>query len=171
MSETDQVITLYDNLAPYDESGETVYILSKADGLRYLTVAVAGEPGMAGGQRQTYSEPVRIYPGLNKLSKSYWERVEADAQRQRDRNGGILADMLDRDFEVVRNLAKTSTAKVAEWLMASANIEVVAELRNDPHHGEAARRAFEAWHKPDAVPATKMLRHFWAMSTGSRRVA
>jgi len=171
MSDPAKILPLYDNLTPYDEGGESVYIVSKAEGLRYPTIAVAGEPGMAGGQRLTYSEPVRIYPGLNKVSRSFWDRVEADAKRQRDRGGGILSAMVDQEFEVVRNLAKTSTAKVGEWLAASANIEVVAELRNDPTHGEAARRAFEAWHKPSATPAIRRLRHFWAMSTGSKRVA
>jgi len=172
MSEQPEIKTLYDSLTPYDaEDKEFVHVLNKADGFRYLTVTVARATGMAGGPRMTHSKPMRLYPGLNEVPKSYWDRVEADAQRQRGTGGGVLADMLDRDFEVVRSLSKVAPAKVAEWLMASANIGLVAELRSDPKHGDAAARAFKAWHDPEANNETRRLRHFWAMATGSRKAA
>lgn len=171
MTETTQIKNLYDNLAPFRQDGEQVYVLNSSDGFCYLTVAVAFEAGDAGGERMTVSDPVRLYPGLNKVAKAWWARVEADAQRQRDRNGGVLAQLLDEGVVELRDLGKTKPAKVAEWLAASANIELVGELRSHPKHSEAASRAFEAWHSYEASEDTKRLRHFWAMATGSRKVA
>lgn len=173
MSETSKIKNLYDNLTPYRTGGDQVYIVNNADGFRFLTVAQATEAGDAGGGRMTTSEPTRLYPGLNRVSKAYWSRVEADADRQRKRSGdGILVQMLDGGtIEAVKDLNKTNQAKVAGWLVASANIELVKELRGHPKHGEAARRAFDAWHSGEASDETKTLRHFWAMATGSRKVA
>lgn len=172
MGETAQVKVLYDTLTPYREDGDKIYVVNHADGFRFLTVAVASEAGDAGGARMTSSEPVALYPGLNPVSKDYWRRVEADAKRQRERRGGVLAQMIDDHvIEAVKDLGKTSVAKVEQWLMGSANIELVAELRNSKNHRAAAERAYRAWHDPEASDATKTLRHFWAMSTGSRKVA
>ena len=172
MAETEEIKSLYDNLIPYREDGDHVYVVNSADGFRYLTVAVASSGGDAGGGRMTSSQPHRLYPGLNPVSKSYVQRVEADAKRQRERSGGVLAQMIDdHTIEIVKDLSSTSVSKVSTWLMQSANIEVVCELRSHKKHGEAAHRAFKAWHDPEASDATKTLRHFWAMSTGSRKVA
>lgn len=172
MTETSNVKELYDNLSPYHDRGDTVYVVNNADGFRYLTVAQAREAGDAGGVRMTSSAPHRLYPGLNVVSKAYWSRVESDAERQRKRSGGILAKMIDEgQIEAVKDLAKTSLSKVAGWLAASANIGLVKDLRSHPKHGPAAHRAFEAWHSREASDSTKRLRHFWAMSTGSRKVA
>lgn len=167
----DKAETLYDNLTPIRDDGEIVWIVSKADGLRYPTVAVVSEAGQAGGERMTHSDPHRIYPGLNPVSKAWADRVEADAQRQRERGGGVLSQMIDEEFVIVRNLAKKSEATVAEWISMSANIEAIKGLRDDHKHGEAARRHFRAWHSGNDAPENiKRLRHFWAMATGSKRV-
>jgi hypothetical protein len=170
-TEPAQVTALYNNLTSYDPNGDTLLVLNRAKGMRYLTVAVAVDAGMAGGERQTHSEPEGLFPGLNEVSKSYIERVEADAKRQRDSGGGVLAQMLDRDIRVIRNLAKCDPSDVAAWIESSANIELIGKLRGDARHGEAAQRAWAAWHERDATNDVRTLRHFWAMRTGSKKVA
>ena len=171
MEETEKIKTLYDNLTPYDPTGDDVLVFNRADGMRYITVAVAVDPGMAGGVRQTHSEPQALFPGLNRVSKEYMTRVKADAERQRARGGGVTADMVDNELKIFRDLSKASKADAADMIRASADIELVGELRSDPKHGEAAERAWKAWHSRDATNEIKHLRHFWAMKTGSRKVA
>jgi len=171
MNESPQVAELYDNLTPWREDGDQVYVVNKTAGPLYLTVAVASEPGLSGGPRLPTALPRRLLTGLNRVSASWIERIEIDAARQDERGGGVLADALATKIEIVRSLAGTKPAKVAEWLLASADIGLVAELRGDPKHGAAAERAFAAWHSREASDATKTLRGQWASVTGSRKVA
>jgi hypothetical protein len=171
--ETPQIATLYDNLTPYSSSGDT-WVMNHQDGMVFLTVAVASSGGDAGGMRRVNSTPVRLLPGLNRVPTGYVERLEADAQRQRDRSkgGGVLSNLLDRgDVEIIKSLDKTSAGKVATWLAATADLQVVADLREHKAHGPAARAAWDAWHDREAPDSIKVLHHFWRMATNSKKVA
>jgi hypothetical protein len=171
-TEPAEVSALYDNLTPFRNDGETVWVMSTATGMRFPTVAVAHSGGDAGGQRMCSSQPVALLPGLNKVSAGFWARVESDADRQRKRikGGGILSQMLDKELSRV-DLGKTSASKAAEMLAATSNLEVIGELRSHPKHGVAAAHQFEVWHRGEASTETKVRRHFWAMYSDSRKVA
>lgn len=173
-TETEAVRALYDNLTPYHGTDGVAWIVNNGDGLRYLSVAVASTGGDAGGVRLPSVVSHRLYPGLNRVQAGYAERVEADAKRQRERikGGGVLSKMIDSGtIEIVRSLDRVKADKVAAWLEASADIGLVNELRSHDKHGPAAQRAFDAWHSRDSGDDVARLRHFWAMATGSRKVA
>lgn len=172
--ETKKIQALYDNLVPFSMSaaGETVWVMNHELRFHVLPVAVASSGGDAGSARQVKTQAVKLFPGLNKVPASYWTRVEADAQRQRDRQGGILAATLDAKTIERVYPSKASADKVAGWLTNTANLQVIADMRKDRKHGEAAERAWRAWHDDtEASNHVKTLRHFWAMAEGSRKVA
>jgi hypothetical protein len=171
--ETPEVASLYDNLTPYREDGDTVWVVNHAMQFVFLTVAEASAGGDAGGARMTTTRPVKLWPGLGKVSASYRARVEADAARQRKRIGdGILSGILDaKEVEFVSDIGKINPAKVDGWLAMTANLEILGELRGHPKHGEAAERHWRAWHDREASKHVKTLRHFWHMAAGSKKVA
>jgi len=169
--ENENITKLFDGLTPIANDGGLVFVVNNTGGMLFPTVVEAVRPGDAGGPRTLRSQPVGIYPGLDRVPKGWADRLKADAKRQNDRNGGVLAELLDaRKLEFI-DIDKAAPALVGELLARSANIELVGELRGHKRHGEAAERAFKAWHSREASNDTKLLRHFWAMRTGSRKVA
>ena len=173
-TESPAIAGMYDNLLAFRDDGDDVYVVNNADGFRFLTVAVADAGGDAGGDRVTTSTPHRLYPGLNRVSAGYWARVEADAARQRKRidGGGTLSKMLDSGtIKRVKDIDKASAENVDSWLAKSGDLETIGHLRNHPKHRDAALRHFDAWHSNEASHQVKLNRHFWAMSTNSKKVA
>ena len=167
----EKITKLFDGLSPIGTEGGDVYVINNTGGMLYPVIAEAVQPGDAGGARTLRSPTVGIYPGLDRVSKAWSERLKADAKRQEARKGGVLADLLSSNKLEFIDIDKASASRVAELLKRSANIELVAELRAHKKHGEAAERCFQAWHSREASNDTKVLRHFWAMRTGSRKVA
>lgn len=169
--ETPQVKNLYDGLSAVANTRQWAYVVNNTGGMLYPCVAEAVAPGDAGGLRSVTSKTVGIYPGLDRVPAGWADRLKLDAKRQRERRGGVLAQLLDaKDLEFI-DIDKAAPALVAKLLRRSSNIELVAELRNHKKHGSAAADAFEAWHDPEASNETKIVRHFWAMRTGSKKVA
>jgi hypothetical protein len=170
-TETPQVKKLYDGLSAIPRDKGEVYIVNTSGGMLYPTVCEAVAPGDAGGLRTVRSESIGVYPGIDRVPAGWWGRLKVDAGRQRERKGGVLAQLLDSGTLKSIDLDRASDVKVAALLRKSANIGLIAELRGHKKHGAAAQAAFDAWHSLEASNETKMLRHFWAMRTGSRKVA
>ncbi len=173
-TEPEQVKALYDNLVSFSMSaaGDTVWVMNNEMRFQFLPVAIATTGGDAGSARQIKTTSVKLFPGLNKVPKTYWDRIEADALRQRERNGGILAMTLDAKKVELVHPGKASAERVAGWLAMTANLQILSDMRKDRKHGEAAERFWNLWHDDaEASNHVKTLRHFWRMAEGSKKVA
>lgn len=170
MSDPTNEEILYLELVPPARDLPPVYVDNTTSGIRSIPITIAGDSGMAGGSANVHSQSRQLLPGLKKVDGGYWQRVEADAARQRDRGGSVLTRMLDDDLVVYTDLSKITKRDMAKILKRTADLDLIAELRSHPKHGEAAAAAFSAWNDKDRSDQTKIKRYIWG-STGGRRAS